>query len=205
MNLKNKVGIIEYGAGNLASICNAIDFLNFDVKLISNPNDIKNYSHLVLPGVGHFGKLSKNLNRRGWPEKLEDFVKRGNYIFGICIGMQLLFQKSEEDENAKGLGFVKGNVKKFDKKLKLPIPHMGFNEVNFHETKIWKNIKNNSPFYFVHSYRIADTDDISIKSKTSYGEEFVSFIEKENIYGSQFHPEKSHKNGLKLLKNFIEL
>tara|TARA_B100001057_G_scaffold501284_1_gene623186 strand:- start:900 stop:1523 length:624 start_codon:yes stop_codon:yes gene_type:complete len=205
MNLKNKIGIIDYGAGNLASINNALNFLKLDVKLISNPNEINNYSHLILPGVGSFGKLAKNLKNKNWPEKIDNFVKKGGYIFGICIGMQLLFEKSDEDKDASGLGLIKGNFKKFNKEYKLPIPHMGFNEVSFHNSPIWKGIKNDSPFYFVHSYRLSDIEDNSFKSKTIYGEEFVSFVEKENIFGSQFHPEKSHKCGLKLLKNFIEL
>ena len=205
MNLKNKIGIIDYGAGNLASIYNALNFLQLNVKLISNPNDIKDYSHLILPGVGSFGKLAKNLRDRNWPDKIENFIEKGNYIFGICIGMQLLFEKSDEDKDASGLGLIKGNFKKFNKKYNLPIPHMGFNEVSFQNSSIWKGIKNNSPFYFVHSYRVSDIEDESLKSKTVYGEEFISFIEKGNIFGSQFHPEKSHKTGLKLLKNFIEL
>lgn len=205
MNLKKKIGIIDYGAGNLASIYNALNFLEFNVKIVSNPNEIKDFSHLILPGVGSFGKLANNLISKNWHEKIELHIKNGNFIFGICIGMQLLFEKSEEDKNARGLSLIKGEFQKFDKKFNLPIPHMGFNEVSYIDSLIWKGIRNNSPFYFVHSYRLKNTQDKSLKSKTIYGEKFISFIEKENIFGSQFHPEKSHNCGLKLLKNFTEL
>tara|TARA_B100000780_G_scaffold49689_1_gene30855 strand:- start:7443 stop:8066 length:624 start_codon:yes stop_codon:yes gene_type:complete len=202
---KKKIGIIDYGAGNLASICNAINYLEFEVKVISNTNEIKDFSHLILPGVGSFGKLANNLNENDWPEKLKDFREKGKYIFGICVGMQLLFEKSEETKNAKGLGFIKGSFEMFNSKNNLPIPHMGFNEVSHNKTAIWNGIKNHSPFYFVHSYRVASIQDKSLTSKTTYGEEFISFIENDNVFGSQFHPEKSHNSGLKLLKNFIEL
>ena len=202
---KKKVGIIDYGAGNLASICNAINYLEFDEKLISNTDEANNFSHLILPGVGSFGKLANNLKKKNWPEKLRQFSKEGKYLMGICIGMQLLFEKSDESKDSNGLGLIRGSFQLFNKNNNLPIPHMGFNEVKHNNTPIWKGIKNNSPFYFVHSYRVTDTKDESIKSKTIYGEEFISFIEKENIFGSQFHPEKSHNSGLKLIKNFIEL
>ena len=205
MSLKKKVGIIGYGAGNLASIYNAISYLEFDAKLISNTNEIKNFSHLILPGVGSFGKLANNLQKKNWPEKIKQFVKEGNYILGICIGMQLLFEQSDESKNAVGLSLIKGSFKIFNSKNNLPIPHMGFNEVSHNSTMIWNGIKNYSPFYFVHSYRITETQDQSLKSKTTYGEEFISFVENGNVFGSQFHPEKSHNSGLKLLKNFIEL
>ena len=204
-DFKKKVGVIDYGAGNLGSICNAINYLEFDAKLISNTDEANNFSHLILPGVGSFGKLSNNLKKKSWPEKLRQFSKEGKYLMGICIGMQLLFEKSDESEDSNGLGLIKGSFQLFNKNNNLPIPHMGFNEVTHNNTPIWNGIKNNSPFYFVHSYRVTDTTDDSIKSKTIYGEEFISFIEKENIFGSQFHPEKSHNSGLKLIKNFIEL
>ena len=108
---QKKVGIIDYGAGNLASICNAINYLEFDAKLISNTDEANNFSHLVLPGVGSFGKLANNLKKKNWPEKLRQFSKEGKYLMGICIGMQLLFEKSDESKSSKGLGIIKGKVK----------------------------------------------------------------------------------------------
>ena len=119
--------------------------------------------------------------------------------------MQLLFEQSEESKNAIGLNLFKGSFKIFDKSDDLPLPHIGFNEVLHKNTPIWKGIKNKSPFYFIHSFNIKKTQDGVITAKTNYGNEFISFIEKDNIYGSQFHPEKSHYVGLKLLKNFLEI
>ena len=206
--LKKKVGIIDYGASNSGSIYNAINYLEYEAKFIQNPEEAKNYSHLILPGVGHFGELSNNLIKNDWNTKLNDFVNRGQMLFGICVGMQLLFENSEEAKNAKGLGILKGSLLHFkstEKKFKLPIPHIGFNNVSHTNTPVWKDIKNNSPFYFVHSYRIMNTSDEVKICKTVYQDEFISFVEKDNIFGSQFHPEKSHLKGLKLIKNFLEL
>ena len=202
---KKKVGIIDYGAGNLGSIYNAIKYLEVQTKIISLPSDLSQFSHLILPGVGSFGKLADNLKEKDWPNKIKDFVQKGNSLFGICVGMQLLFEQSEESKNAIGLNLFKGSFKIFDKSDDLPLPHIGFNEVLHKNTPIWKGIKNKSPFYFIHSFNIKKTQDGVITAKTNYGNEFISFIEKDNIYGSQFHPEKSHYVGLKLLKNFLEI
>lgn len=205
---KRKVGIIDYGASNSGSIYNAINYLGYEAKFIQNPEDAENYSHLIFPGVGHFGKLANNLIKNNWKIKIDDLIKRGHMLFGICVGMQLLFENSEEAQGIKGLGLLKGslsNFKSIEKEFKLPIPHIGFNNVLHQDTPVWKGIKNSSPFYFVHSYRIIDTSSEIKICKTVYQDEFISFVEKENIFGSQFHPEKSHLVGLKLIKNFLEL
>ena len=201
---KKKVGIIDYGAGNLGSIYNAFNYLNAKTEIISDPIDLKKFSHLILPGVGSFGELSNNLKKKDWPEKIKKFIKDGKSLLGICVGMQLLFETSEESQNSIGLSLIKGSFKIFGEN-DLPLPHVGFNEVTHNNTPIWKGIKNNSPFYFIHSFRISKTQDKVIQAKTKYGDEFISFIEKDNIYGSQFHPEKSHHVGLKLLKNFLNI
>ena len=206
--LKKKVGIIDYGAGNSGSIYNAINYLEYEPKFIQKPEEAKDYSHLILPGVGHFGKLANNLIKNNWNTKLNHLVSRGHMLFGICVGMQLLFENSEEAQGIKGLGLLKGSLLNFqsvENKFKLPIPHIGFNNVSHKNTPVWKDIKNNYPFYFVHSYRIIDTADEVKTCKTVYQDEFISFVEKDNIFGSQFHPEKSHLTGLKLIKNFLEL
>lgn len=205
---KKKVGIIDYGAGNSGSIYNALNYLEYEPKFIQNPEEAKDYSHLILPGVGHFGKLANNLINNNWNTKLNHLVSRGHMLFGICVGMQLLFEKSAEAQGVKGLGILKGSLLNFqslEKKFKLPIPHIGFNNVLHGNTPVWKGIKNNSPFYFVHSYRVIETADDVKTCKTVYQDEFISFVEKDNIFGSQFHPEKSHLTGLKLIKNFLEL
>ena len=201
---KKKVGIIDYGAGNLGSICNAIKYLDIDMQIISSPINIGQFSHLILPGVGSFGKLANNLEKKGWPNKIKEFVQKGNSLFGVCVGMQLLFENSEESKGSVGLNLIKGTFNIFEKSINLPLPHVGFNEVKHKNTPIWKGIENKSPFYFIHSFRIEKTTDRAVVAKTTYGNEFVSFVEKDNIYGSQFHPEKSHYVGLKLLKNFLE-
>ena len=208
MILNKQVGIIDYGAGNLASIYNAINYLGYRPKFITNPDEAKKFSHLILPGVGAFGKLAKILEKKGWSLMLKNLTNEGTYLFGICVGMQLLFESSEEGSDTKGVSLIKGrfsNFKTNNEKFVLPVPHMGFNEVCHQSTKIWEGIKNNSPFYFVHSFRVTDTSDNISIGTTTYGEKFISFVEKKNIFGSQFHPEKSHDSGLKLIKNFIEL
>jgi imidazole glycerol phosphate synthase glutamine amidotransferase subunit len=202
---KKKVGIIDYGAGNHGSIFNAIQYLGAQTKIVSSPSNLNQYSHLILPGVGSFGKLAVNLKKKDWPNKIKNFVQQGKSLFGICVGMQLLFEQSEESKNAFGLSLIKGKFNIFNKLNNLPSPHVGFNEVNHKNSSIWKGVKNKSPFYFIHSFRVKKTQEDVTVAKTIYGEEFISFIEKDNIYGSQFHPEKSHFVGLKLLKNFLEI
>ena len=207
--MRNKqVGIINYGSGNLASVYNAVDYLGFKPIFITEQNEARKFSHLILPGVGSYAKLANFLQTSGWSSTLKEITKSGIFLFGICIGMQLLFEEGEEGGITKGIGLFSGTCRSFcfkNKKNDLPIPHIGFNEVNHRNTKVWKGIDNNSPFYFVHAYRIKKTSSETIAGTTNYGESFISFIENQNIFGSQFHPEKSHNVGLRLLKNFIEL
>ena len=202
---KKIIGIIDYGAGNLGSIYNAINYLGYEAKLLERPESINKFSHIILPGVGSFGELSKNLKKKNWPLKIKIYLEKGNFLLGICAGMQLLFQESDESKGVKGLGLIKGKLQMFNRSSNLPIPHVGFNEVNFTNSKIWNGIKNKSAFYFIHSYRITENEENIKISTTTYGEKFISFVEKENIFGAQFHPEKSHVIGLRLLKNFIGL
>lgn len=199
-----KVAIIDYGAGNTASLINAIKFINFEPIILKKPTH-QNFSHIILPGVGAFGKLAKNLKNFGFDQYLIENKKKGNFILGICIGMQLLFKTSDEGINEKGLGFIDGNFEMFSNKKNLPIPHVGFNNVKFKKSLIWDKIENNSSFYFIHSYRIKKIHSVCEYATSKYGEEFICFVEKENIFGSQFHPEKSHKNGLQFLTNFLNL
>ena len=204
--MKKKIGIINIGYGNIASVFNAIKFLGYDACLEKNPKNIFKYSHIILPGVGSFAQNSKLINKYGWNESLKEYAKSGLYLFGICVGMQLMFEDgSEGGEVNKGIGFFKGHCDKFITNNDLNLPHVGFNNVKHKNTKIWNDIPNDSPFYFVHSYRICSTSKVNIISETTYGEKFISFIENQNIFASQFHPEKSHNSGLKLLKNFLSL
>ena len=177
--------------------------------VVSNKySDIKKAEKLVLPGVGSFGKGMENLKKFDLISVLKDQVLMGNKSFlGICLGMQLLFENSEEDGFVEGLGFINGEVKKFnfDSGAELKIPHMGWNNIfgeSFDSIKIFEGVKENSNFYFVHSYHASLSEDIDCVY-TDYGYNFVSAIQKNNIYGTQFHPEKSQKEGLKIISNFI--
>jgi len=206
MPKSKKVAIINYGAGNIGSVVNAISHLNNQPVVIDNPKNAEDFSHVILPGVGNFGKLSKNLTDTGFRDYLDKNKSKGNYILGICVGMQLLFSKSEEDKQSEGLSYFEGKIELFNfANINLPVPHVGFNKVTHKNSKIWINIPNNVYYYFIHSYCLKKTDQKFISATSNYGENFISFVESENIFGAQFHPEKSHKNGLKLLSNFIDL
>ena len=201
---KKCVAIIDAKFGNLASVINAIKYLGYSYNVLENPLKISRYSHYILPGVGSYNRAAKKLQSLGWYRSIKEITNDGKPFLGICLGMQLMFEEGNEHGKIKGLGLFRGKCEIFSKNNKLTLPHMGFNFVKHKNSMIWKNIPNPSPFYFVHSYRIKDTKDDVLTSKTHYGEEFVSFVEKKNIFGAQFHPEKSHKIGLKLLSNFIE-
>ncbi len=204
--MKKKIGIIDIGYGNIASVCNAVKFLGYDTVLEKDPKNTFKYSHMILPGVGSYGQNSKLIKKYGWNESLKDYKKSGSFLFGICVGMQIMFEDgSEGGKINKGIGFFEGHCNLFKIKNNLNLPHIGFNNVKHKNTKIWNEIPNNSPFYFVHSYRIQSTSKKNVICETTYGEKFISFIEDENIFASQFHPEKSHNCGLKLLKNFLSL
>ena len=208
---KTKICIVDYGFGNIPSIENALNYLKFDYSTLKTPDDLNNFSHLILPGVGSFEAGISKLRKLGWESKIKDFVKNGGYLFGICLGMQLLFKYGTNEKTnqiIEGLGFFEGKCKKFfqnNKIKKLPLPHVGFNEVDHKDTKIWNGIKNPSYFYFVHSHRVCSSEGSHNYAKTIYGEKFISFIEKSKIFGSQFHPEKSHLTGLNLIQNFCNL
>ncbi len=200
-----KICIIDADFGNIASIENAIKFLGYEYETLKKPKDLETFTHLILPGVGSFNKSMKKLILLGWKDCLIENAKKDKPILGICLGMQLMFESGDEHGEIEGLGLFKGSCKNFSKKNKIPLPHIGFNLVNHNNSKIWDGISNPAPFYFVHSYRVEKTSSDAFVSTTFYGEEFISFIEKKNIFGAQFHPEKSHYKGLKLIKNFMEL
>ncbi len=200
---KIKIGIIESNFGNIASVINAIKYFKYDYKVLKKPINLNSFTQLILPGVGSFNKAAKRLKRDGWFVAIKDFTQKGKPFLGICLGMQLMFEEGTEDGKTKGLGLFKGKCEKFKKSKKFPIPHIGYNIVKHNNSKIWRGIPNFSPFYFIHSYKITPNKNFNY-ALTSYGEKFVSFVENKNIFGAQFHPEKSHKIGLKLIKNFIE-
>ena len=206
------IGIVDYKMGNLASVINAFAKVGADATLESDPSKLDQYDKLILPGVGAYGDAMEHLKANGMDEAVKAFAASGKPLLGICLGMQLLFESSEEfakDENGtKGLGLIPGKVVAFDEKKfdhPLKVPHMGWNELfQQKETPIFKGLDQDFYLYFVHSFH-AVCDDQYVIGKTHYGYEFVSAVQNKNIYGIQPHPEKSHENGLKIIENFAKL
>jgi len=201
------IGIVDYNMGNLASVINAFSIMGVTAILEKNPEKLKDYDKLILPGVGAFGDAMEHLKANGMDIAIKDYAKSGKPLLGICLGMQLLFNSSKEFGTTEGLCLIDGEVvafnkSKFDHKLK--VPHMGWNELFIQKDRpIFSGLKD--PYlYFVHSYHIV-CDDKYVIGKTYYGYEFASAVQKDNIYGIQPHPEKSHENGLKIIENFVNL
>jgi glutamine amidotransferase len=202
------IAIVDYNMGNLASVQNAFAKLGEETVIVSDPEKFKEYDKLILPGVGAFGDAMEHLKARNMVEPLREYAKSGKYMLGICLGMQLLFESSEEFGVHEGLGLIKGKViafdsSKFDEQLK--VPHMGWNKMFTKEHPLFKNLDEEHYLYFVHSYHaVCENEEDSI-GKTYYGYEFTSAVACANVMGIQPHPEKSHKNGLTILDNFIKL
>jgi glutamine amidotransferase len=202
------VGIVDYNMGNLASIINAFELIGADIRVEKEPEKLKEYDKLILPGVGAFGDAMEHLRERGMDSAIKEYASSGKPLLGICLGMQLLFESSQEFGDHRGLGLIEGEVIAFDKSKfdhKLKVPHMGWNELFVQEeTPLFKNLQEEFYLYFVHSYHVVCDDRYTI-GKTYYGYEFVSAVNRDNIYGIQPHPEKSHNNGLKIIENFVKL
>lgn len=200
------IHIIDYGAGNLGSIVNMINFIGGEAILTNDPIEIENAEKLILPGVGHFDHGMNKLIKSNLIPILNDKVLNKNTpILGICLGAQMMCEKSEEGE-VPGLGWFNADVKKFDSNLGVRIPHMGWNHVEAKkETALSKINEEEQRFYFVHSYYINAHNQEDVLFETNYGTSFVSGLNKDNIYACQFHPEKSHKYGISLMKKFLSL
>ena len=201
------ITIIDYGMGNLGSLTNVFRYLGGDVKISSDPNKIVKSNVAILPGVGSFNKAMKIIKKNSIDDAIKSFISKGNYLMCICLGMQLLASESFEEKPTKGLNFIPNKVRKFNfKETKNKIPHVGFNQVFFEKkNKLFKGLQSGADFYFVHSYRILPEKMSDNISKTNYGIDFMSSFIKDNIYATQFHPEKSQSNGIKLLNNFLEI
>ncbi len=199
------IGIINYGSGNVKAISNIYNYLNIENKIINEIKDFSNVTKIILPGVGSFDSVMDKINKSGFKNIITEYViDRKINILGICVGMQILASSSEEG-NETGLGWVPGIVKKF-RNSKLRLPHMGWNELIIENTNlITKEIHNGSKFYFLHSFYFETALKENTVSMTHYNHNFTSIINKDNIFGVQFHPEKSHDNGIKILKNFALL
>jgi len=202
------IGIVDYNMGNLASVINAFAKMGVDATLESDPTKLDQYDKLILPGVGAFGDAMEHLKVNGMDKAVITYAKTGKPLLGICLGMQLLFESSEEFGSTQGLGLIPGKVvafneAKFDHPQK--VPHMGWNELFVQkESALFAELKKDFYLYFVHSYHAVCDDKYAI-GRTHYGYEFVSAVQNDNIYGIQPHPEKSHENGLQIIENFAKL
>lgn len=200
--------IVDYGMGNLNSVKKVMDRLKVQCIVSSEPQAVRESEKIILPGVGHFAKAMDNLAKMDLIEPLREAVlEKKKPLLGICLGMQLLAKSSEEGD-AEGLGWLDAKVVRFDvsDKLKFKIPHMGWNQISFRkQSRLLKNIPDMSEFYFVHSYHLKLANRADSLCETDFDYVFSSAVEKDNIFGVQFHPEKSHDAGAEMLKNFVEL
>ncbi len=201
------LGIVNYGIGNLASVQNALCKIGATAIITQDPESLKTYDHLILPGVGAFGDAMQHLKHNGMREAVLEFAKSGKPLLGICLGMQLLFDKSYEFGEHLGLGLIKGEVIPFEAKdldANQKIPQMGWNRVTIHQTSsLLKGLESPFYLYFVHSYYVKNLQNaIGI---SQYGMKFASIVQKDNVFGIQPHPEKSHNVGLRILQNFTNL
>ena len=197
------ITLLDYGAGNVRSVINAIESLGETVKVVSDNSDIISAEKLVFPGVGSFGSMMRILNQKNYVDALKDYLTSERPFLGICLGLQALFETSAEAPDVNGLGLIAGHVKRFD--IDLSVPHIGWNGINIKKpSPIFNGLGDDEKFYFVHSFYVAPEDDAVILTTTNYGLEFVSSIQKGNITATQFHPEKSGDAGINVLKNFLE-
>ena len=196
------IAIIDYGAGNLHSVKNALDYIGADAVITGNPEEILRADAVILPGVGAFGDCMASLNKSGLVDTVKTAATSGKPFLGICLGLQLLFEESEESPGVSGLGIFKGKIAKIpDRGLK--IPHMGWNNI---ETAKDSKILSGNPFvYFVHSYYLQTEDENLISAYTEYGEKLAVAVERDNIFAVQFHPEKSGDAGMEILRKFVAL
>jgi glutamine amidotransferase/cyclase len=203
MSEGNMITLLDYGAGNVRSVINAIESLGETVKTVTRGEDILAAEKLVFPGVGAFGSMITILHAKGFVEPLKAYINANRPFLGICLGLQALFDHSEEAPGMSGLGLIAGSVKRFD--TDLSVPHIGWNGLNFKQpSRIFSGLNGREKFYFVHSYHVVVEDERAALTTTDYGYEFVSSIQKGNIIATQFHPEKSGQAGLRILRNFIE-
>jgi imidazole glycerol-phosphate synthase subunit HisH len=199
-----KVGIIDYGAGNLRSVANAVQALGVEFSLVSSPEEMEGLTHLILPGVGSFGDCMAELDKRGLTGAIRDWAASNRPYFGICLGYQILFEESVEAPGVPGLGVFRGKVQRFTEDGR-KIPHMGWNSaapVNLADP-MWEGLGGEPYFYFVHSYFPVPENESIIAMTTEYGETFASAIHSGAVVATQFHPEKSQQAGLRLLGNFL--
>ena len=198
------IAIVDYDAGNVKSVEKAIEKIGAEHILTSDPEQIKNADAVILPGVGNFGDCMDKLISRGLDKAIKDFAASGRPFLGICVGLQLLFDESEESPGVPGLGILKGKIKRFPGGDDLKVPQIGWNDIFSCKGKLFEGIEDNTFFYFVHSYYLEASDRSIVSSNASYGVTFDSSVESGNVFATQFHPEKSSDAGLKVLTNFLK-
>lgn len=200
------VAIIDYDAGNIKSVEKAMQLLGQEVKITRDRDEIMAADHVILPGVGAFGDAMEKLHQYGLVEVIHEVTKKGTPFLGICLGLQLLFERSDEAPGVDGLGVLKGDILKLPDKEGYKIPHMGWNSLDFpREGRLFKGLAEHPYVYFVHSYYLKAAEEEIVTATADYTTLIHASVEKDNVFACQFHPEKSSDVGLQILKNFVEL
>jgi glutamine amidotransferase len=200
------IAVIDYGASNLRSVMHAMDHLGADAHVAESPARLEGAQAIILPGVGAFGAGMQQLRARGFEEPVKQHVADGVPLLGICLGMQFLFEVSEEMGEHTGLGLLPGRVVRFPETPGLKIPHMGWNQLHpMQESPLLRGVSDGDYTYFVHSYYVSPAEESDVLAKTDYGRLFTSIVGRGNVYGVQFHPEKSQSVGLRILRNFVQM
>lgn len=200
------IAIIDYDAGNIKSVEKALQFLGEEVTVTADARAILSAEKVILPGVGAFGDAMEKLNRSGMAEVIREAVQKQIPLLGICLGLQLLFEDSEESPRVKGLGILKGSILRIPEKDGLKVPHIGWNSLHFpRQARLFAGLEQNAYVYFVHSYYLKAKESRIVTAQTQYGTLIHAAVEKENVYACQFHPEKSSETGLTILKNFVNI
>ena len=201
-----RLGIVDYGMGNLRSVCNALAEIEAPAELFTEPGRAAGYDKIIIPGVGAFQEAMENLHRLGMVPALEGHVAAGKPLLGICLGMQLICRKSHEDGEHEGLGWIDAEVRHFPPDERIKVPHMGWNAIDFERPHpLLAEVKPGADVYFVHSYYVDCADPADSVTSTEHGIRFTSVVARGNVYGMQFHPEKSQHVGMQLLRNFANL
>lgn len=200
------IAIIDYDAGNIRSVEKALKFLGQDVKITRDPEEILSAEKVILPGVGAFGDAMRKLKEYGLDQVIRKTAGKGTPFLGICLGLQLLFERSDEAPGVEGVGILKGEILRLPEKEGYKIPHMGWNSLELiHNGRLFRDLPEDPYVYFVHSYYLKAADEAIVKARTEYTTAIDASVEQGNVFACQFHPEKSSETGLKILKNFVEL